>query len=76
VKLDVHGLVAITVNFLHVLRPGPIFKNKDLPSVLILKIAYKSLNDSLYCSYIYHWCLCTCMGKCYMLLLTFLINLS
>ena len=56
--------------------PGLDFIIKDLPSVLILIIAYQTLNDSLCCSNKYNWCVCRFIGKQYILLLTFLINLS
>ena len=55
---------------------GPNFIIKDLPSVLILIIADQMLNDSLRCAYKYNWCLCRFIGKLYILLWTFLINLS
>ena len=54
---------------------GPNFIVK-LPSVLILIIADHFLNESLCCSNQYNCCLCTCIGKLYILLLKFLINLS
>ena len=52
------------------------FLIKDLPSVLILTIADQIVNDSLCCSYTYNCCLCRVIGKLYILLLTFLIDLS
>ena len=48
-------------------RPRLDFIFLDLRSVLILKNTNQSLNDSLWCSYKYNWCLC---------FLTFLLNLS
>ena len=56
--------------------PGPNFIIKDLPSVVILKITGHGLKHSLCCFNKYNWCLCTCISKLYILLLTCLINLS
>ena len=56
--------------------PGPNFIIKDLPSVVILKITDNGLKHSLCCFNKYNWCLCTCISKLYILLLTCLINLS
>ena len=56
--------------------PGPNFIIKDLPSVVILIITDNGLKHSLCCFNKYNWCLCTCISKLYILLLTCLINLS
>ena len=44
---------------------GPSFIIIDLPSVFILIIADKMLNDSLCCSNKHNWCLCRCICKLY-----------
>ena len=49
---------------------------KDLPSMLILIVAYQIINDSLCCPSKYNWCLCSFIGELYILHLTILINLS
>ena len=56
--------------------PGPNFIIKDLPSVLILIITDNILNDLLCCSNKYNRRLCRIIGKLYILLLAFLMNLS
>jgi len=48
----------------------------DLPSVLILIIADQNLDNSLCCSNKYNWYLCSFTGQLYILLLTFLLDLS
>ena len=48
----------------------------SIHSVTHIMIATQILNDSLCCSYKYNWCLCRFIGTLYILLLTFLINLS
>ena len=49
------------------------FTNKYLPSVLDLIITHQILNDLLCYSNKYDSCLCSNMGKLYILLSTFLI---
>ena len=49
---------------------------EDLPSVLILIISKQVLNESLCRSYKFNWCVCRCIGKLWILTVTFLINLS
>ena len=56
--------------------PGFNFIIKEWPSVLILFLANQIINDSLYRSYKFIWCLCRFIGKLYILLLTILINSS
>ena len=44
------------------------FITKHLPSVLILVIADRIMNDSLCCFYKYNWCLCRFKAKLYICL--------
>ena len=57
-------------------KGGKFNNQKDLLGVLILIIPDQISNDLLCCSNKYKWCLCTCTRKLYILLLTFLINVS
>ena len=56
------------------LRSGPNFIIKDLPSVLIVIIADHISNDSLCYFNKYNLCLCTFIDKLYIPLLSFLLN--
>ena len=71
IKLFYHWSVYLTQEYFIGLE----FIIKDLPSVLILIIADRMLNDSLCYSYKYNWFVCRFIDKLYILFWTFLINL-
>ena len=67
---------SLSSSFCKMVTLGPTFTIEDLPLMLILIIADNFLNDSLCCSYKYNCCWFGFTCKLYILLLTFLINLS
>ena len=58
------------------LVPGLNFIIKDLLSVLIFILSDHISNDSLNCANKYNCCLCIFLGKLFILVLKFLIDLS